>query len=146
VALFPALTLTCVDSLGHADFPGVDFASFVQLAAPCGPVGRVAMDYLAPVSTRTAVLHGLEAQFSLDYLAPSLTETIPTGAVTTPYVFVRNDMFLDAMRDFLALVQGHAPSDNPLMPRFDRMQGSTALIAAAWAARRINGMVAMDMG
>ncbi|MES2667504.1 MAG: hypothetical protein V4712_15510 [Pseudomonadota bacterium] len=146
LALFPGLTLTCVDSLGHADFPGVDFASFVQLAAPGGPVGRVAMDYLAPESTRTAALHGLEAQFSLDYLAPSLTETTQAGTATTPYAFVRNDMFLDAMRDFLALVQGHAPSDNPLMPRFDRMYPSTALIAAAWTARRINGTVAMDMG
>lgn len=145
LALFPTLELTRCDSLGHRDFPGVDFASFVQLAAPSGPVGRVAMDYLAPVSTRQTTLRGLNAQFDLDFLAPSLSENRATGAQTKAYDFVRNDMFLEAMRDFLALVDGRPTSGNPLLPRFDLMQRSTDLIAQAWSARQFTGTVDIDM-
>jgi len=60
--------------------------------------------------------------------------------------FERNEMFLDAMRDFLALVRGGAGSGNPLMPRLDRMRPVADLIAAAWEARRFHGSVGMEMG
>ncbi|MFC2968685.1 Gfo/Idh/MocA family protein [Acidimangrovimonas pyrenivorans] len=147
LALFPGLELGRCDSLGHAEYPGVDFATTAQLAAPGGPMGQVEMDYLSPVSTRRAVLRGLDARVEIDFLRPVVVESRPgAGPVETPYGFDRNDMFLDAMRDFLALARGAAPSDNPLLPRFDRMRRSTALIAEAWSSRQIGGTVAIDMG
>ncbi len=141
VALFPGLSVTRCDALGHAAFPGVDMASFVQASAPGGPVGRIAMDYLSPVSIRKTVLRGLDHHVEVDFLRPALTVVTPEGAETTTYAFERNDMFLDAMRDFLALVAGRATSGNALMPRFDRMGASTAFIAEAWSARAFAGDV-----
>ncbi|MGI1662820.1 Gfo/Idh/MocA family protein [Palleronia sp. KMU-117] len=144
-ALFPGLAVTRCDALGHDGFPGVDMASFVQAAAPGGPVGRIAMDYLSPVSMRRTLLRGLDHHVEVDFLTPALTVVTPGAAETTTYTFERNDMFLGAMRDFLALVAGTQTSGNPLMPRFDRMSDSTAFIAAAWAARRFVGTVDFDL-
>jgi predicted dehydrogenase len=145
-ALFPGLAVTRCDALGHDGFPGVDMASFVQAAAPGGPVGRITMDYLSPVSIRRTVLRGLDHHVEVDFLTPSLTVVGPKGTETTTYAFERNDMFLGAMRDFLALVSGTGTSGNPLMPRFDLMGPSTAFIAEAWAARRFVGTVEFDLG
>ena len=68
--LFPGAGVTAVESIGHADFPGVDFATQVTLAQEDGPVGTVAMDYLSPKSLRRAQLRGREEVLDLDWLAP----------------------------------------------------------------------------
>ncbi|MBN2631634.1 MAG: Gfo/Idh/MocA family oxidoreductase [Rhodobacteraceae bacterium] len=146
LALFPGLTVQSAQSIGHVGFPGVDFATRIALAAPDGAVGTVAMDYLSPVSLRRAALRGMDGILDLDFLAPALTHATPTGSDTQRYSFDRNDMFLSAMRDFLALVEGRAPSDNPLLPRFDRMEASTHLIASAWEARNFTAHLSHDMG
>ncbi len=146
LALFPGLTVQSAQSIGHLGFPGVDFATRIALAAPNGPAGTVAMDYLSPVSLRRAGLRGMDGILDLDFLAPALTHATPKGSETLRYSFDRNDMFLSAMRDFLALVDGRAPSGNPLLPRFDRMETSTHLIAAAWEARTFTAQLSHDMG
>ena len=46
-------------------------------------------------------------------------------------------------REFLALAAGEALPDDPLRPRFDRMEASSLLIASAWEARRFEGATAM---
>lgn len=137
--LFPDARLMSVESIGHADFPGVDFATRIMLGAEGGPVGSVAMDYLSPASLRRMALRGRDQVVDLDLL--SLSETRSTGGdpVTRSWTFDRNDMFLDIMRDFIALAEGGAVSDNPVLPRLDRVEGSARLIAAAWEARRFNG-------
>lgn len=145
LALFPGLQLHAADCLGHAGFPGVDFASFLQLAVPGGPVGRVAMDYLAPVSTRRASFRGMADQIEVDFLIPEIVTAAPGGSKRQAFDFDRNDMFLNAMRDFLALVEGGAVSGNPLLPRFDLMEPSSRLIAAACEAKRFTGQVTMQM-
>jgi hypothetical protein len=61
------------------------------------------------------------------------------------FPFARNDMFLAAMRDFLALAQGKAPSTVEHLPRFDLALPSCALIAKAWEARRFTGSIAKDI-
>lgn len=137
--LFPDARITAVDSIGHADFPGVDFATRVTLAEAGGPVGTVAMDYLSPESLRNTRLRGRDAVVDLDFLAPKMTRR-PGGEVRD-WSFERNDMFLGIMRDFMALAEGRAPSDTPLLPRFDRVQESCALIAQAWEARRFHGTI-----
>ncbi len=146
LALFPGLAVQAASSIGHRDFAGVDFATRVALAAPNGPIGSVVMDYLSPVSLRRASLRGMDTALDLDFLAPSLTVASPQGRAVQDFTFDRNDMFFAAMRDFLALAQGHASSDNPLIPRFDLMRASTDLIATAWQARRFTGMLSHDMG
>lgn len=153
-ALFPGLGVQSVTSQDHTAFHNVDFATCAALAAPDGPVGSVVMDYLSPVSLRRASLRSQSRLIDLNLLVPALTIETAKKRTTRDFEFERNDMFLEAMRDFLALVGGRDPVDNsvdnpvdnPLMPRFDRMRGSCDLIALAWQARRFTGRLAHDMG
>lgn len=142
-ALFDGLRVAGVQSLGHADFPNVDFASRVTLASD-RVSGSVAMDYLSPVSIRRGSLRGLRGAQDMDWLAPRRVLARPDGTSAQDFSFERNDMFLGLMRDWLALVDGRAPSDNPLLPRFDRMRASCDLVASAWEARQFTGQVALD--
>lgn len=140
--LFRGLQVAQVDSVGHADFPGVDFASRVSLVRPGGPVGTVAMDYLSPVSLRRAAIRGTAGILDVDFLVPRI---VWNGAASEEFRFERNDMFLAAMRDFLALVEGSETTGNPLMPRLDRMRETADLVAAAWEARSFHGTVGVAM-
>ncbi|WP_137701066.1 Gfo/Idh/MocA family protein [Marimonas lutisalis] len=137
--LFPRADLQAVDCIGHADFPGVDFATRVTLAEDGGPVGTVSMDYLSPKSLRRTSLRGRDEVLDLDLLGPHWVRSSGGEDVTREWAFERNDMFLGLMRDFMALAEGRAPSDNPLLPRFDRVYDSCALLARAWEARRFHG-------
>jgi predicted dehydrogenase len=139
--LFPGLAVTKVDCIGHRDFPGVDFATRVSLAAEGGPVGSVSMDYLSPKSTRRMRLSGREEVVDLDLLDCHELCFDAAGAHERRWSFERNDMFLGLMRDFMALAEGRETSGNPLLPRFDRMFDSAALIAAAWEAREFHGTI-----
>ena len=144
--LFPQATFTAVQSLDHPDFPRVDFATRISLSAPGGPAGTVAMDYLSPVSLRNGALRGTKSKVDLDLLGPTLRTQDGQSVDTQNFTFERNDMFLQIMADFVALAKGHAPSDNPLMPRFDKVRASCDLIASAWEAREFTGKVAVDFG
>ena len=141
--LFPGLALQGVDCLGHAAYPGVDVASQIRLT--CGQAtGEVAMDYLAPISTRRIALRGTEALYDFD-LANGHYEIRGKGAAILEFPFNRNDMFLEAMTDFLALAQGKTPSAVEHLPRFDLALPNCALIASAWEARRFSGTIAKDI-
>lgn len=145
-ALLPGLRLQDVRSLGHKDFPGVDFATSLHLSAPNGASGAVAMDYISPVFVRRLALSAGSARIEADFQAAKLAVVTPGGRDEQAFPFERNDMFLAALRDFLALAAGADLPENPLRPRFDRMRASSELIADAWEARVFTGQVAMDMG
>jgi len=145
LALFPGLELGAVNCVGHRDFPGVDFATRLHLSSAAGVVGSVAMDYVSPVSLRRAGLRGRDEVVDLDFLTPEMRIDREENVKVVPYAFDRNDMFMDMMRDFLALVRGQDTSNNPLMPRFDRMRESSLLVARAWENRVFSGVVDMDM-
>ena len=137
--LFPDVKVQAVNCIGHADFPGVDFATKVTLAQEGGPVGNVSMDYLSPKSLRRTQVRGRDEVLDLDWLAPGWVRSNGTQDHTRNWDFERNDMFLGIMRDFMALVDGEETSGNPLMPRFDMVQESCALIATAWEGRAFHG-------
>ncbi|OZA10125.1 MAG: hypothetical protein B7Y02_11325, partial [Rhodobacterales bacterium 17-64-5] len=103
--LFPGIKVTRVESLGHSTFPGVDFASRVSLQRE-GVVGDVAMDYLTPGLHRRAILRGHARMHDFDLAAQSYRVTDASGARELALPLERNAMFLDAMRDFLALARG----------------------------------------
>ncbi len=134
--LFPGAAMT-VASIGHPACPGVDMASLVTRAGP--HVGTVAMDYLAPRLHRRITLLGLEARYDFDLAAERYVVETVAGDETLNLPVERNALFLAAMRDFLALVAGRAPSAEA--PRLDLVAESSRAIAAAWAARRFGGMV-----
>lgn len=146
LALLPGLRLHDARSLGHAGFPGVDFATSLHLAAPGGAAGAVAMDYISPVFVRRLELSAASARIEADFQAAKLAVVTPSGRAEQVFSFERNDMFLSAMREFLALAAGEALPDDPLRPRFDLMRPSSDLIAAAWEARVFEGNVSMEMG
>jgi predicted dehydrogenase len=144
LALFPGLRLHDARSLGHRDFPGVDFATSLHLTAPGGAAGVVAMDYVAPVFVRRLEVSTTSERIIADFQAARIEIVTAAGREEQVFPFERNDMFLAAMRDFLTLATGEELPEDPLRPRFDQMRASSDLIAAAWEARSFSGQVAMD--
>lgn len=142
--IFPGLSVTKVESLGHPAFPGVDFASRISL---CGDalVGDVSMDYLSPRLHRGTSLRGTERMHEFDFAAQVYQITNPSGSRLLDLPLERNAMFLDAMRDFLALVSGGPTSGNPLMPRLDLCLPSARLVAQAWAMRGFVGTIEKEV-
>lgn len=136
--LFPGMAVVSVDSVGHADFPGVDFATRITLAGD-GMTGTVSMDYLSPESLRRMSIRGRDEVLDLDLLGPTARRWRDCKSETTDWQFERNDMFLGLMSDFMALAEGRAPSGNPLLPRLDRVAESARLTAEAWEKRRFHG-------
>ncbi len=142
--LIPGLTVTGVESLGHPAFPGVDFASRISLAAE-GLAGDVSMDYLTPLLHRRTTLRGTGRMLDFDFAAQVYRVTDPSGPRLLDLPLERNAMFLEAMRDFLALVSGGETSGNPLMPRLDLCLGSARLVADAWAKRKFIGAITKEI-
>lgn len=142
--LFPELRVTRVESLGHPAFPGVDFASRISLAAE-GLAGDVSMDYLTPLLHRRSSLRGTERMHDFDFAAQRYLVTDSSGPRALDLPLERNAMFLDAMRDFLALVSGGRTSGNPLMPRLDLCLGSARLVAEAWSKRQFIGDITKEI-
>ena len=142
-ALFPGLTLRDAQSLGHAEFPGVDFATSLHLTTPGGATGTIAMDYLSPIFVRRLVLCGTGKRIELDLLMPRLNTITGATQSSQEFRFERNQMFLDAMTDFLRLVGDKPLPPDPLRPRFDQMEASSQLIATAWEQRQFTGNVVM---
>jgi predicted dehydrogenase len=142
--LFPGLEVTRVESSGHPAFPGVDFASRVSLRRQ-GLVGDVSMDYLTPLLHRRTTLRGAERMHDFDFAEQVYRVTEPSGSRLLDLPLERNAMFLDAMRDFLALVRGEPTSGNPLMPRLDLCLPSARLVAEAWAARSFVGEITKEI-
>ncbi|QYK40142.1 MAG: Gfo/Idh/MocA family oxidoreductase [Paracoccaceae bacterium] len=143
--LFPGLRLAGVESLGHRRFPGVDMASRLALATPGGIQGSIAMDYLAPALIRRAHLAGQRMLHDWDFAAQCYAVTGAGGRQTVDLPHARNAMFLDAMRDFMALVTGAPVSDVEHLPRLDRLGDGPALTCAAWAQRRFAGTIEKDL-
>jgi predicted dehydrogenase len=142
--LFPGLEVTRVESLGHPAFPGVDFASRVSLRRQ-GLVGDVSMDYLTPLLHRRTTLRGTERMHDFDFAAQAYQVTEASGPRQLDLPLERNAMFLDAMRDFLALAFGGTVSGNPLMPRLDLCLPSARLVARAWAMRSFVGEITKEI-
>ena len=141
--LLPALAVAGVTSLGHAAFPGVDFATRIALAG-AGQLGTVAMDYLSPVSFRRIVLRGTGIVADFDLIAGRYALQDGQGTQDLSFPFERNEMFLAAMRDFLHLVAGRPVSHVEHLPRLDLAAGSCRTIACAWGARRFTGRIEGD--
>ena len=65
--LFPGVALAGVDSLGHPTYPNVDMTSQIHLTTATA-TGEVAMDYLAPLSTRRITLRGMSRLHDFDLI------------------------------------------------------------------------------
>lgn len=142
--LFPGLEVTRVESLGHPAYPGVDVASRISLRSQSA-VGDVSMDYLTPRLHRRTLLRGTQRMHDFDFAAQSYRVTESSGPQDLPLQLERNTMFLDAMRDFLALAFGGALSGNPLIPRLDLCLPSARLVAQAWAMRGFVGEIIKEI-
>lgn len=142
--LFPGLEVTRVECLGHPGFPGVDFASRISLQRQ-GVVGDVSMDYLTPALHRRTVLRGPRRMHDFDFAAQAYQVTDASGVQRPAHPLERNAMFLEAMRDFLALAAGQPTSGNPLLPRLDLCLPSARLVAQAWALRGYVGQISKEM-
>ena len=143
--LFPDLTLTGCDSLGHAAYPGVDVASVLTLRTPAGATGTVAMDYLCPQLVRRTMIDTPGLSVDFDFASGVYRTTSSTGTQIHDLAQDRNAMFVDAMRDFLSLIRGAATRDTLHLPRFDLTLPSCRLIAQAWEARQFTANTQKDI-
>jgi hypothetical protein len=102
------------------------------------------MDYLSPVFLRRLTLRGTRHTVEFDIHAGTymIAEDANWRQVSMP--FERNEMFLAAMRDFLALIGGKPVSDVEHLPRFDLALPSARMIVEAYQAREFTGAVAGD--
>lgn len=141
--LFPGLTLDSVTSLGHARYPGVDFSDDIALARASTAV-TVAMDYLSPVFLRRLVLRGTVHTVEFDLHAGQYLIARDGAWEQLSMPFERNEMFLAAMADFLALVEGRPVSAVEHLPRLDLALPSARMVVEAYQARRFVGTVAGD--
>jgi predicted dehydrogenase len=141
--LFPGLVLDSVTSLGHARYPNVDFSDEIVLSGE-GRVAAVAMDYLSPVFLRRLNLRGTRHTVEFDLHAGHYLIAKDGAWEQLSLPFERNEMFLAAMRDFLALIAGTPTSDVEHLPRFDLALPSARMIVEAYQARRFTGDVAGD--
>ena len=103
------------------------------------------MDYLTPLLHRRTTLRGAERTHDFDFAAQDYRVTDASGLRSLDLPLERNAMFLDAMRDFLALVSGGKLSGNPLMPRLDLCLPSARLVAQAWAMRGFVGEITKEI-
>lgn len=139
--LFPGVALGAVTSIGHARYPGVDFATEIALSGD-GPMATVAMDYLSPVFLRRLVLRGTFHTVEFDLHAGQYLIARDGAWEQLQMPFDRNHMFLAAMGDFLALAGGHAVSEVEHLPRLDLALPSARMVVEAYQARRFVGTVA----
>lgn len=141
LTLFPGLTLDAVTSIGHARYPGVDFSDEIALSRG-GTAVSVAMDYLSPVFLRRLTLRGTTHTVEFDLHAGQYLIARDGAWAQLQMPFDRNDMFLAAMRDFLALADGRPVSDVEHLPRLDLALPSARMVVEAYQARRFAGTVA----
>lgn len=137
--LFPEQIPATVNSIGHRDYQGVDFSTVVSYRGDAARQGSVSLDYLSPVSTRKCVMYGSSQVISIDFNA--LEYSIDNGEKmdTENIAFDRNDMFLDAMTDFLGLIENQQLPAIKHLPRLDLVAASCESIARAWQLREFTG-------
>lgn len=137
--LFPDLKSSSVNCVGHGDFPGVDFATDVLFTGDSPRQGCVSMDYLSPVSTRKCEFYGRKQLLKIDFNTLQFVIDDGRDVHSEALDFDRNDMFIAAITDFLALISNNAVSDVKHLPRLDLVRGSCTLIAQAWEQRNFTG-------
>ncbi len=137
--LFPHATPTRVSCVGHKDFPGVDFSTLISLDGNNAVHGSVSMDYLAPVGTRKAVLYGKSRVINIDFNALRFIVDDGKDQESKSISFDRNEMFLDAISDFLALIEGQSISACKHLPVLGLVRESCESIALAWSMRQFTG-------
>lgn len=137
--LFPDLKPSAVHSVGHCDFPGVDFATDVLFTGSSAQQGCVSMDYLSPVSTRKCEFYGQRQFLKIDFNTLQCTVDDGQEVHSETLNFDRNDMFIAAMTDFLSLVSDQPVSGIKHFPRLDLVSDNCALIAQTWEQRTFTG-------
>lgn len=142
--LFPDMQLETVTSLGHPAYPGVDFSSRLSVSTELGASGSIGMDYLTPRLHRRTIVYCADAIYDFDFAAQRYEIADADGVRLLEYPLERNEMFQGITRDWLALLQGQK-TQNPLLPRLDRVSLSMSMTAAAWEARDFRGHITKEI-
>ncbi len=147
-SLFPHLKVSHVSCLGHAEYPGVDFSTRVEMdlnTAGTGTAlhGCVTMDYLSPVSTRVSTFYALDHVTQIDFNALSYERRDNTQVHRECIEFERNELFTGAMQDFIRLVKGEPVSE--YCPTLDKTRHSIELVASAWEQRQFTSLLSQPI-
>ncbi|GLQ34687.1 hypothetical protein GCM10007939_09700 [Amylibacter marinus] len=128
------LTVQGVSAVGHGAYPGVDFSSQLSLTSDTAQ-GVVAMDYINPISTRRMVLFGQDQNITFDFANDRYTIQRDNGAQQLDLSIDRQQMFQNAMADFITLVRS-GQAQNPIAPVFAKEMASCAVICTAYEQRK----------
>jgi predicted dehydrogenase len=139
------MTLRDVASTSHPDFEGVDIASHLTLSSGTGVHCTVSMDYLAPNLIRRGSMVGLDAQVDYNLANNSLVSTTSDKQESKDFPVERNQMFVDAMSDFIRLAQGEEILLNPIAPRLNSSKEVCRLISQAWCKRDFTGKIKANL-
>lgn len=142
--LFPGLTPVTVEAQGHVAYPGVDVASRISLRN-AQVTGEVCMDYLTPRLHRRGLLRGTRASHDFDFASQSYTTSTLEAVSAHELPLERNAMFMAISADFLALVEGRAPSSVEHLPRLDLALPSARLVANCWQSRQFIGTLDKEL-
>ena len=145
-------TLICgatnVDYVGcladHA-YKDVDLSTQIHCSSDHGTQSLISMDYLSPSLFRRGVLHGLSQRIEYDLVAGTIQLTHGPKRRCFEFDVDRNQMFLDLMSDFMALVEGKPPKSK-YVPRLDLVKGVCRMICDAWAKREFLATIQSGLG
>jgi predicted dehydrogenase len=131
-------------SFQHANFDMVDIASSILLSSKSGISCNISMDYLAPELIRRGTLVCVDKHLTYDLTSSTIIERSKQGLKENYFPVERNQMFIDAMKDFLNVVSGQSPV-NPIAPRLDKVKDVCFHIADAWEKRQFIGKIEANL-
>lgn len=136
--------ISSVQSIQHPDFDGVDIASEVNFNAPDGRNFRVVMDYLSPDIIRRGSITGIDVNIDYDIVKNTFVQTTSEKCIQETISLDHNEMFLDFMKDFMALAEGRE-TRNANIPRLDKIKDICYVIAKAWEMRNFTGKLRANL-
>lgn len=131
-------------SFQHEDFDMVDIATCLLFSSKSGISGNVSLDYLAPRLIRRGTLMCVDKHLSYDLNTCIVKELTKEGTKENNFPFNRNQMFIEAMKDFLDIANGNIIV-NPIAPRLDKVKDVCFHIANAWEKRKFIGNIKAEL-
>ena len=122
------------------NFDEVDVLSSINLSSTKGVLCNISMDYLAPTLIRRGALISQKKNIYYDLVASSTKEITEKETIEKNFSFNRNQMFIDAMKDFINIASGNN-SSNPISPSLYSVHDTCYLIADAWEKRKFIGYI-----
>lgn len=133
-------SLKSVFSTSYRNYKGVDIASVLHFANKSGLNFTVSTDYISNKFIRRGSLVSQNKQIYYDLSKNTLLIQNEEKTYQRSFLFDRNKMFLELMKEFVAISEGKKVK-NPHIPRLDLIKENCYQIALAWKNRKFTGSI-----